>query len=226
MENPMKLHLSLIALVLTAMGCGGAGIAPPARETVDLGIAEAAAFRLTPQPEFRPADLLLLTPPEIPEEAVLRFMEKSSRLGYRFLWVRVAAPPDTGAAAQLLRRAAAQMERAGKTGVIIFGAWPGVAALLADSTFHALLWVASPQEIEAPLAAADSTLRHPRLALVVPDPAPVTITPLLKGWLRTPEELVWLATTQPAAALLESDLEPVIRRKAQLFFDRHLKGKR
>ncbi|HOC23727.1 MAG TPA: hypothetical protein PKJ13_00375 [bacterium] len=222
----MKLHLSLTALALMVMGCSRPQVTPPVRKAVDLGLPGTAALRLTPQQEPRPADLLLLTPPEMPEETVLKFAEKSSQQGFRILWVRSALVADAEAAAVLLQNAALQMESGGKKGVMLFGAWPGAAALLTDTTFRALLWIAAPQETAVPLAAADSSASRPRLALIVPDPAPVTLTPRLKGWLRTSEDLVWLTTAQPAAALLESDLEPIIRRKAQLFFDRHLKGKR
>ncbi len=222
----MKSPLSLTVLTLIAMSCGRPQTPPPVRQPVDLGLPATAAIRLTPQHASRPADLLLLTAPEMPEEAVLRFIEKSCLSGYRYLWVRPAVASDTEAAAVLLRSASAQLEGGGKKGVILFGAWPGASILLADTTFQALLWVASLQETAAPLAAADGAASSPMLALIVPDPAPVTLTPLLKGWLRTPEDLVWLATGLPAAALLESNFEPIIRRKAQLFFDRHLKGRR
>jgi len=45
------------------------------------------------------------------------------------------------------------------------------------------------------------------------------------GW-GEPKKLVWLATAKSGAALLGTDLEPIIRRTMVLMFDRHLRGKK
>ena len=41
-----------------------------------------------------------------------------------------------------------------------------------------------------------------------------------------PKKLVWLETGVDGAALLHTDMEPIIRRTIVLLFDRHLRGKR
>ncbi len=223
----MNLRYGLLPFLLILLGCSTPEPERSVRETVDLRVMNAAALRFTPQSGSRLADLLICTPAGGDEKAAALFMEKVSHLAYRVLWLRSDVPADAAAAGALLGAAAAKMAGPGKKGLMLFGEWPGACPGLADSTFQAVIWVTPASQVQACLAAAaDSASHHPQFALIIPASEPVALAPEWRTWIRSAENLVWLATDRSPAALLASDLEPIVRRKAQMFFDRHLKGKR
>ncbi|HNW59978.1 MAG TPA: hypothetical protein PKI62_09915 [bacterium] len=223
----MKLRFIALALIGIGAGCHSPEITPAQREAVDLGLARTTALMITPSQSAPRRDLLICTLPEMDESSSLAFIEKVARLGYRVLWVRTPAPADPAAAAALLQAGAGRLTAPGKKGAMLFGLWPECCPGLEDTTFQALIWVTSAGQAERCLGGAvDTTLRRPRLALVIPAVEAVTLTSAWRGWIDSGENLIWLATSQPVTALLQSDLEPIVRRKAQLFFDRYLKGKK
>jgi hypothetical protein len=223
----MKIRYALLPLLLISAGCREPEVNPVSREVVELGLAQTSALQLTPQNASPLRDLMLCTPPEMDVRTTALFAEKIARLGYRILWLHTPALVDSPTAAILLRAGVDKLSSAGKKGLMIFGSWQGLCPGLSDSTFEAVIWVTSPEQAGSCLdAPPDSTVRHPQLALITPAPDPVVLTPAWRNWLHSAENLVWLATGRPVSGLLQSDLEPIVRRKAQLFFDRHLKGKR
>ncbi len=216
----------LLSLLLIGAGCRNADIKPVLHERIDLGLNRSARM-ITPQHRGPVRDLLICTPPEMDEAATLRFAEKLARMGYRLLWVQTPAPAEPAAVTSLLQAGAARLTTPGKKGVILFGDSPAYCTVLSDTVFQAVIRVTVPGSLRECLESTGGSVpAGPRLALLVAAPEAVSLEPAWRTRLTAVEDLVWLATAQPLSALLQSDLEPVIRRKAQLFFDLVLKGKK
>jgi hypothetical protein len=223
----MNLRSGILPLLFFFAACSSPEPKQILRESIDLGVPNATALCFALQGSEKLADLLVCTPLEADGKAAAVFMEKVSQLGYRVLWIRAEAPANAAAAAALLNAGAGQAAGPGKKGLMVFGEWPGSCPGLSDSAFQAVIWVTAPAQVQTFFAvAADSASHHPQLALIVPAQETVNLTPELRTWLRSAENLIWLATDRTPVQALNSDLEPIVRRKAQMFFDRHLKGKR
>lgn len=221
----MKLYIPAITLALALAGCSSPSLDHVTRHTIPAGLPNATAMSYTPDNPGKRADLVVVTPPLADSAAFDRTLGSLCRLGYHILWYR--SNPAPGRLTELLAAAHLQTPEGVRRGLLLLGEWPEARAALTDSTLAAVVWlIPAPATDGLATAPPDSAVRRPPLSLIVTSPDPLAPSAALLGWIRTPDNLVWLATDHQPAGLFSTHLEPIVRRKAQLFFDRYLKGKR
>jgi hypothetical protein len=177
-------------------------------------------------------NIVLWTNSHVNDAPVEKLAERLARFDYNVLAMNIAVTDiKAPAGANLLLKSAIgliQTKAAGnKTGVLLIGADVVICPAEADTAVQAVLQVTSDEILSLcfmdSVGASQSAIAF---GLVIPAKNPVMVTPTLLSWIRSPENLMWLATSVAPGDLLSSDMEPMVRRKAQLFFDRYLKGKK
>ena len=221
----MKLYIPAITLALALAGCSSPPPNHVTRHPRTTALPHATALSFTPDKSGKRADLVVLTPVLTDTAALDLSLTNLCRLGYHIHWYR--CDPAAGGLPELLAVAQQETPEGVRRGLLLVGEWPDARLALTDSTFAAAVWL-TPAPAAAGLAAAppDSAAVRPPLSLIVAGRDPLDPATALLGWIRTPDNLVWLPIDRQPAGLFSTHLEPIIRRKAQLFFDRYLKGKR
>ena len=139
---------------------------------------------------------------------------------------------DTAAGAAALQAANIFMQNRFpriKMGVVgsAASAWMGVIAGVRDSTLAAAVLVSPVWPALAGEQDIAAWSGRP-LVLIAPERDPQNAASAIASFYQSmpePKKLVWLASDQTGSVLLETHLEPIIRRVSVLLFDRWLRGK-
>ncbi len=191
-----------------------------------------AATLWPPQSNENAQNILILTPVAMDAEAVARLARRLAAYDYQVLSVQAPACKDSTMVEWplLLQQLAAGMPALSATrkdGLVWLGIQQPPCPTVEDTLFRAVLYM-TDVEILTRCCRDTTGLDSLKTAygMIIPAAAPLESTPDLLRWLRSPENLVWLATEHAPLKVMESDMEPIVGRKAQLFFDRYLKGRR
>lgn len=206
---------------------------PPVSLTLALSPDHVIAATLwPPKSNDNAQNILILTSAEMDARAVARLAQRLSAYDYQVLAVHYPAFRDStivvgDALLQQLTIKMPALSAARKDGLLWLGLQQPPCPTVQDTLFRAVLYMTDVEILThccRDTTALDSL--QTAYGIIIPHAVPLTMTPALLRWLRSPENLIWLATKRSPVEVMVSDMEPIVGRKAQLFFDRYLKGKR
>lgn len=232
---PAIFQIFFLFLLVLLSACQRPHVATPTPQNLTLPTVSAVTAEATlwpPGKEAAAETIIILSGGRIAAQGVSRVAQRLAAHDFQVLWIPEPVWSDSTAQrrTRLLHDALthlAALPQAHKTGLLLLDVPDPGCPVTADSAFAAILYVVGAEFLARCCSdTAGAAARRTALGMIVPAAVPVTASPALLRWIKSPENLVWLATAQTAAGVMTSHLEPVVGRKAQLFFDRYLKGKR